>query len=42
MAGMIMNTAGPTKDETIEYGAGEYYIDANTLGSYTMIVEDYR
>ncbi len=39
---LIMNTQGSTKDETIIYGTGEYYIDANTLGSYTMIVEDYK
>ncbi len=42
LAGAIMNVMGPVKDETIEYGAGEYYIDANTIGTYTMIVEDYR
>ncbi len=39
---LIMNTTGSTKDETIFYGSGEYYIQANTLGSYTMIVEDYK
>jgi len=39
---LIMNVAGSTKDETIIYGKGEYYIDANTMGSYTMIVEDYK
>lgn len=42
MSGVLMNTAGPVKDQTIEYGAGEYYIDANVIGSYTMTVEDYR
>lgn len=41
-AGVIMNAMGPVKDETIEYGAGEYYIEANTIGTYTMIIEDYR
>lgn len=39
---LIMNTTGSTKDETIFYGSGEYYIQANTIGKYTMIVEDYR
>lgn len=39
---VIMNAAGPLKDETIVYGAGTYYIQANTIGSYTMVVEDYR
>lgn len=39
---LIMNTTNATKDESIFYGAGEYYIDANTMGSYTMTVEDYK
>lgn len=39
---VIMNTDKSTKDETIIYGSGEYYIEANTIGSYTMVVEDYR
>lgn len=39
---IIMNTTGTTKDETIIYGSGDYYIEANTIGSYTMSVEDYR
>ncbi len=38
----IMNSASAIKDETILYGKGEYYIDANTIGNYTMIVYDYR
>ena len=37
-----MNSTDPIKDETIIYGAGEYYIDANTIGTYTMTVEDYK
>lgn len=41
-AGGVMNTAGPTKDETVQYGAGTYYIEANTLGQFSMTVEDYR
>lgn len=39
---LIMNTAGATKDESIFYGSGEYYIDANIIGAYTMTVEDYK
>ncbi len=39
---VIMNGTGPLNDETIIYGSGEYYIDANTIGKYTMTVEDYR
>jgi hypothetical protein len=42
----IMNSQQPVKDETIIYsnlaGKGEYYIDANTLGSFTMTVYDYK
>jgi len=37
-----MNTMGPASDETIFYGSGEYYIDANTMGTYEFAVEDYR
>lgn len=39
---VFMNDTGSAKDETIIYGSGEYYIDANTMGSYTMTVYDYR
>lgn len=39
---LVMNTTESTKDESVFYGAGEYYIDANTMGSYTMTVEDYK
>lgn len=39
---VFMNNAGSAKDETVIYGNGEYYIDANTMGSYTMTVYDYR
>ena len=42
MSGLIMNKAGATSDETIFYGAGTYYIDANTIGSYSMTIEDFR
>src|SRR3989344_8935688 len=41
-ASLIMNQVGSVQDETIVYGSGEYYIESNTLGSYTMVVEDYR
>ena len=42
----VMNSPQSVKDETIIYtnlaGKGEYYIDANTLGTYTMTVYDYK
>ncbi len=42
----VMNSTQATKDETIIYtnmaGKGEYYIDANVLGNYTMTVYDYK
>lgn len=38
----IMNAAQPIKDETIVYGSGEYYIDTNTTGSFSMVVYDYK
>ena len=40
--GLIMNVAGSTKDETIFYGEGTYYMDFNSLGNYTITVEDYK
>lgn len=39
---VIVNTDKSIKDETIIYGSGEYYIDANMLGSFNMTVYDYR
>lgn len=42
LADIFMNVAGSANDETIEYGSGTYYIQANTMGTYTMTVEDYR
>jgi len=39
---LVMNSMGAVKDETIMYGKGEYYLDANTMGNYTMTVYDYR
>jgi len=42
----VMNSVQSTKDETVIYtslaGTGEYYIDANVLGSFTMTVYDYK
>lgn len=38
----VMNSPQSVKDETVIYGSGEYYIDANTLGNFTMTVYDYK
>ena len=38
---LIMNETSSTSDETIFYGSGEYYIDANTAATFEMTVEDY-
>jgi hypothetical protein len=42
----IMNSPQSVSDETVIYtslaGTGEYYIDANVLGSFSMTVYDYR
>ena len=40
--GLIMNATGSMHDETIFYGSGEYYISANSMGNFTITVEDYR
>lgn len=39
---LIMNGQGPLQDESIVYKSGTYYIDVNSIGSYTMSVQDYR
>jgi hypothetical protein len=43
---VVVNSNQPTKDETIIYtsmaGKGEYYIDANMMGNFTMVVYDYK
>lgn len=39
---LIMNGQGPLKDESIIYKSGTYYIDVNSIGSYTMSVQDYK
>lgn len=42
----VMNSPQAVKDETIIYsnlaGKGDYYLDANTMGNFTMTVYDYR
>lgn len=41
--GSIVISEKAVKDETIFYGAGEYYIDASLMiNSYSMTVEDYK
>lgn len=39
---VVMNNVGSIRDETIMYGNGEYYLDANTMGKYNMTVSDYK
>lgn len=39
---LIVNTLEPIEDETVFYGSGEYYIEANMIGSFSMIVCDYK
>lgn len=38
----VMNSPKAVKDETVIYGSGEYYLDANTMGDFTMTVYDYK
>ncbi len=42
----VMNSTQAIKDETVIYtdmaGKGEYYIDANTMGNFSMVVYDYK
>ena len=42
----VMNATQAVKDETVIYtsmaGKGDYYIDANVLGNFTMTVYDYK
>lgn len=42
MSELLINSSGPVSDETIVYGDGEYYIQSNTIGTYTMTVYDYK
>lgn len=39
---IIMNGTGPIKDESVFYNAGTYYIESNSIGNYTMSVQDYK
>ncbi len=39
---IIMNSTEATKDESIFYKSGTYYIESNSIGSYTMSVQDYK
>jgi hypothetical protein len=39
---IIMNSTGALTDESIFYGAGTYYIESNSIGTYAMSVQDYR
>jgi hypothetical protein len=39
---LIMNGTGPIKDESIFYNAGTYYIESNSIATYTMSVQDYK
>lgn len=38
----VMNSPKAIKDETVIYGSGEYYIDANVLGDFKMSIYDYK
>jgi hypothetical protein len=42
----VMNSTQAVKDETVIYtsmeGKGDYYIDVNAMGSFTMTVYDYK
>lgn len=39
---LVVNTMGSIQDENIFYGSGEYYIDTNMIGNFTMTVYDYK
>jgi len=42
MSDLIMNSTNSVSDESIFYGSGEYYIDVNSIGTFSMTVEDYK
>lgn len=42
MDSLIMNSTESANDETVIYGSGEYYIDVNSMGSWSFVVEDYK
>ncbi len=39
---IIMNGTGPINDESIFYKAGTYYIESNSIGTYSMSVQDFK
>ncbi len=39
---LIMNGTGPIKDENTFYRSGTYYIESNSIATYTMSVQDYK
>ncbi len=39
---IIMNGTGPITDESVFYNAGTYYIESNSIGTYSMSVQDYK
>lgn len=42
LVNLIVNTVGSANDETIFRGSGTYYIEANMIGDFSMVVYDYR
>lgn len=38
----VMNATQAVKDETVIYESGEYYIEANTMGAFSMTIYDYK
>lgn len=39
---IIMNGTGPINDESVFYKSGTYYIESNSIATYTMSVQDYK
>lgn len=39
---LVMNSGDPVSDVTIQYGKGSYYLDSNSIGSYSFKVYDYK
>ena len=39
---IVMNSNQATKDETVIYGSGEYYLSSNVIGTFMMTVYEYR
>lgn len=42
LVNLVVSTAGPANDETVFRGSGTYYIEANMMGDFSMVVYDYR